>query len=105
MQENSITQVIPFTVPGKGVWWDNQSKTITFAYTDEDGYIRDRLSIKIGENQIKDFDQTIKIDNPAILSNGRVFVPLRGISEAYGRKVHWKSENGKREVYISGIVQ
>lgn len=41
------------------------------------------------------------MNSPAVLSNGRMFLPLRGLSEAYNQEAEWKSKNGKQEVYIS----
>ena len=104
VQAHSITPALPFVVPGKGIWWDDQKKEITFADIDKDGYMIDRLSIKPGENEIRDYNKIIKINSQAILLNGRVFLPLRAISEAYDNRVHWKNENGQREVYITPIA-
>ncbi len=101
IKAQAITPVLPFVVPGKGISWDHLNKTIIFSYTDQDGYIADRLLIKIGQDYMKDFDEKIKMTSPAILSNGRVFLPLREISEAYGHKVQWNNKNGKGEIYIT----
>lgn len=98
----TIANVFPFVVPGKGVCWLEQEKKMVYLYSDvtTDEYMKERLSIKIGENKIKDFDKIINISNPAVLFQGRVYLPLRTISEAFGKKVHWKKENGKVTVYV-----
>ncbi|OLR64217.1 copper amine oxidase N-terminal domain-containing protein [Peptoniphilus porci] len=43
-------------------------------------------------------DNTVDLDSPAILYDGRTYVPIRFISETLGLSVDWKDDS----VYISG---
>lgn len=47
---------------------------------------------------IEGTDSIVELDAPAILYDGRTYVPIRFISETLGLKVDWKDES----VYISG---
>ncbi|QYR21978.1 copper amine oxidase N-terminal domain-containing protein [Paenibacillus sp. sptzw28] len=89
-----VTDVLPFLVPGKGIWWNNEQKTLSFAFTDKDDYIKERFLIKIGEKKFKDNNKIFPIRQEAILKNGRVYLPLRGIAEAYGNVVKFTKSNG-----------
>ncbi|UYO02459.1 copper amine oxidase N-terminal domain-containing protein [Paenibacillus sp. PSB04] len=95
-----VTGALPFIVPGKGIWWDNTKKTLIFAFTDSDDYIKERIKIKIGEKEFKDKGKIFELRQEAILKNGRVYLPIRGIAEAYGKKVHYTKSNGIINILI-----
>ncbi len=54
--------------------------------------------LKTGSKQAKVNGQTVILDSPAKIKNGRTFVPLRFIGESLGCKVEWDGIN--REVRI-----
>ena len=58
----------------------------------------DIVELVVGENKALVNDKEIAIDAPAMIKNGRTFVPLRFIGEALGAKVFW--ENGTRTIAI-----
>lgn len=89
-----IPDVLPFSVPGKGIWWLHDEKTVIFAFTDTDDYIKARLSIKAGEKEFTDDGKSYTLRQEAVLQNGRVYLPIRAIAEAYGYDVHYKKSNG-----------
>ena len=95
-----LSDVFPFLIPGKGLWWDNETKTMTFTYIDQEDYIRPRVTFKIGDYYFHDFEEQISIRATAKLVDGRAYFPLRAVSEAYGKEVIWENENGKKKIVI-----
>ncbi|MDQ0721902.1 hypothetical protein QF049_003163 [Paenibacillus sp. W4I10] len=96
-----ITNVLDFDVPGKGIWWDNEAKSVIFAYVDKDDYPKPRLTFKVGESSFTEFDKRIELKSKVLMVDGRVYLPLRAISEAYGKEVQWESNNSKNMVRIT----
>ena len=96
-----ITKVLDFDVPGKGIWWDNEAKSVIFAYVDKDDYPKPRLTFKVGESSFIEFDKRIELKSKVLMVDGRVYLPLRAISEAYGKEVQWESNNSKNMVRIT----
>lgn len=96
-----IISVLDFVVPGKGIWWDNKAKSVTFAYVDIDDYPKPRLTFKVGESHFTEFDKQIELKSKTKMVDGRVYLPLRGISEAYGKEIHWESSNGQSGIRIT----
>ncbi|WP_155971706.1 stalk domain-containing protein [Paenibacillus sp. Soil522] len=60
------------------------------------GESKEGFSIKIGEKEFEDkvLDLTFRIPQEAVFKDGRVYLPLRGISEAYGNVVNYSKNNG-----------
>ncbi|WP_127539548.1 stalk domain-containing protein [Paenibacillus illinoisensis] len=96
-----ISSVLDFAVPGKGIWWDNKAKSVIFAYVDIDDYPKPRLTFKVGESHFTEFDKEIELKIKTVMVEGRVYLPLRAISEAYGKEIHWESNNGQNMVLIT----
>ncbi|MFS0870377.1 stalk domain-containing protein [Paenibacillus xylanilyticus] len=96
-----ITNVLDFDVPGKGIWWDNEAKSVIFAYVDKDDYPKPRLAFKVGESYFTEFDKQIDLKSKVVMLDGRVYLPLRAISEAYGMEVHWESNTGQTMIQIT----
>lgn len=101
---NYLIHILPFTVPGKGVSWIGDKKTLLYEAYDIDGIgeRKEGFSIKIGEKSFNDkiLDLTIRIPQEAILKDGRVYLPLRGIAEAYGNVVNYSKNNGEIMITI-----
>ncbi|SEN66776.1 stalk domain-containing protein [Paenibacillus sp. OV219] len=94
-----VARILPFAVASKGVYYLNNVQTLQIDTIDLDapGERRKGFTIAIGEKKFTDYvrNQTIAISQPAELINGRVYVPLRTIAEAYGSVVQYtKSSNG-----------
>ncbi|MDK7722656.1 stalk domain-containing protein [Peptoniphilus lacrimalis] len=66
---------------GQKVDWDAKQKKVT---------IGENLAIlTINSDEIVGKDKTIKIESPAVIKEGRTFVPLRAVAEILGAKVSW----------------
>ena len=65
------------------VSWDNSTKTATFF---QGGTI---VLIRIGDRNLLVNGKVIVMDTEAVIRNGRTFVPVRFISEAFGIEVKW----------------
>lgn len=105
VKPNYVLYFLPFTVPGKGIWWDGSRKTLIFAHTDSDDYIKERVSIKIGEKQFKDLGETFALRQEAIVEEGRVYLPLRGMAEAYGNKVDYSKDGARIQIRMEKQMQ
>lgn len=68
---------------GANVNWDQKTSTVTIQ-----GNSR-AIKLKLGGTQMTVNGVVKKLDVPAQFSNGRVFVPLRAISEAFGKQVFY----------------
>lgn len=68
--------------------WDNKTQTVT---AEKNGRVL-TLTVNKTEAKVKDAngEKTIKLDVPAKLENGRIYVPLRFIGEAFGNKVGYE---------------
>jgi len=51
------------------------------------------ISIEIGSNKMRVNDKIVELDVIAKIKNGRTYVPLRAISEAFNNKVLWDGAN------------
>lgn len=71
--------------------WNNKTQMVT---AEKDGRTIS-LIVNQKEAKVKDAngEKTIKLDVPAKLENGRVYVPLRFIGEAFGNKVGYEKTN------------
>ena len=70
------------TVYAKKEFGDSLTKTITLTVGDE------KMRVEEGGN-LQAEETIIEIDSPAKIINGRTYVPLRAISEAFGCRVLW----------------
>lgn len=67
-----------------------------------------RIVLKVGENwaviNISGISDTRReFDTKAVIKNGRVFVPLRFISETLNAKVEWNSDTSTVSIYKENI--
>lgn len=78
---------VPLRVLGEAVGakfeWDNTAKRVTYIL---DGHT---LAMRVGSPYIVADGVTTQIDAPPQLLNGRVFVPIRVVSENLGLTVNW----------------
>ncbi len=49
------------------------------------------ITAQIGSDTMIAKGETIKLDSPAIIDNGRTLVPLRAVSESLDCSVKWKN--------------
>lgn len=77
---------------GYYVKWDAKEKIVTMNAD------RTSVELKIGSDNMKVQDKDVKLDAPPEIKDGRTFVPLRAIAEAFGEKVDFSKEY--RAVYI-----
>lgn len=66
---------------GHKIDWNSQTWTVT---------VDDEISIKIGDYKIYTSNGVVEIDSPAVLINGRTFLPLRFISEILGYEISYE---------------
>ena len=48
-----------------------------------------QVKIKVGDDYMLVDDKKVQLDQPAILQNGRVMLPLRAIGEVFDSNVDW----------------
>lgn len=75
------------------IYWDDAKKT---AYLEKQGAL---ISVKVGDAAIYKNGQKIAIDAKAEFVQGRVMLPVRAISEAFGCSVDW--QNSTRQIIIT----
>jgi hypothetical protein len=68
---------------GATVSWDNESKT---AKAEKDGIT---VIVTIGKNFIVINNEVRKIDTAAIIKDGRTYLPIRAVLEAFGYSINW----------------
>lgn len=68
---------------GADIDWDEEEELVTVNYNDT------VIEIKIGESKIKVNGLVKAIDCTAKTVEGRTFIPLRAVSEAFGKQVYW----------------
>lgn len=77
-----------FEALGASVEWDGASQTAYAKRGDTE------CSFRIGENILYKNGQKIQLSAPAVLTEGRTLVHVRGIAEAFGENVDWNGETG-----------
>ena len=89
IDENSRTQV-PFnatmTKYGAKVDWNNESR---IAIATKGDIV---VEVPIGENYILKNGEKITVDTAARIVNGRTYLPIRPVLEAFGSEVQWDSQ-------------
>lgn len=75
-----------FEALGANVQWDEQTQTVFAAKR------MDTVSLQIGKMELCHNDNTVTMDVPAQLMNGRTMVPVRAVSEAFDLLVQWDGE-------------
>lgn len=65
------------------VEWVDETQTVNLKKGDLS------ISVKIGDKEIKVMDKTIPLDVPAKTENGRTYLPLRAVSDAFNKQVYW----------------
>jgi len=74
--------------------------TFAFANTsDTNRGVMTTITTTIGSDQMTVNGQTITIDSPAVIIDGRTLVPLRAISEAFGAEVSWETNLTVDRIY------
>lgn len=73
---------------GCEVSWNQQTQTVV----SRKGEIE--VEVPIGKSEILVNQTRVPIDTVAIIKNGRTYIPLRSVMEAYGYAVDWDSKTG-----------
>lgn len=73
-----------FEALGAKVSWDEKTQTASGTKGEK------TISVTIGSDEGKINDKTVKLDQSAILKDGRTLVPIRFISESFDAKVDWE---------------
>jgi hypothetical protein len=100
------TKVAPFIIPpgrtvvpirfisesfGAEVKWEQDTKTIRINLESKNI----KITLQVDNKLAKINDKLINIDVAPFIKEGRTFVPLRFISEAFGAKVNWYGSEKK----------
>lgn len=82
-----------FEALGADVSWDEETKTVTTNKGTK------TVVLVIDSTEANAGDETIILDVPARIINGRTLVPVRFIADSFGVRVSWN--NSERCVYLS----
>jgi hypothetical protein len=74
---------------GADVAWNQYTKTITITRIDK------QIILTVGKNTASIDGKEATLSKPPVVVGGRTLVPLRFISEAFGAKVEWNSDEKK----------
>jgi len=77
---------------GVRVEWRQDEKTVLFNYA---------IKLKLDSDIIETLSGNQKMDVKVFAINGRVYVPIRFVSEILGYKVAWDTKDGYSNVYIT----
>lgn len=72
-----------FEALGANVQYDEKTRTVAARRGDT------KVSLAIGGDKMQVGDRVVQIDSPALVRNGRTFVPVRAVTEAFGSHVEW----------------
>ena len=100
MFDNENTNVVPYSkngrtlVPlraiaeifGAEVSWNESQRTANILLDGKN------VSIKVGDLKMQAGENEISLDTPAEITEGRVFVPLRVIADAFGKEVYYTNK-------------
>lgn len=75
-----------FEALGATLTWDEATQTVSAVKDDTE------ISLKINEKQAQKNDETITLDVPAKIINGRTMVPVRFIADCFGVDTAWDGE-------------
>ncbi|HHT47275.1 MAG TPA: septal ring lytic transglycosylase RlpA family protein [Firmicutes bacterium] len=78
-----------FSAMGAEIFWNSKIKTVC-AVTD-----KIRVNIPVGSYLPTVNDVPVPIDVPAVIVDGRVYIPLRFAAESLGGRVSWDADNGR----------
>ena len=85
-----------FEALGCTVSWDEDSQT---AKGSRNGL---NVALPIGEKRVTVGDNTVELDQPAVVKDDRTLVPLRFVSEALGAQVRWLEDS--QSVLIEAVI-
>lgn len=75
---------------GLSVQWDNGSQTVTFI--PQDSAKGNSIALTVGQDWYDTADVSYEMDTTATMKDGRIYAPVRFISEAFGVGVKWDSK-------------
>lgn len=74
---------------GCKVGWSSEKDTVSVTIAG----LNQTISLKTGESNAKVSGKTVSLDSKAAFRDGRVYVPLRFVVEAFGVNVQWDNNN------------
>lgn len=91
---NNFKVVVPLSIGRNQITFkaSDELGNITFEITEIYNYTRRKVELIIGSNTARIDGNTVQIEEPPFIMNGRSYVPLRLISEAFGANVIWNDE-------------
>lgn len=76
-----------FDAMGAEVKWDDTDKSITSSLADR------TVVMKVGEQTMTKNGETVALDVPPVIMNGRTLVPVRAVAESFDADVRWDAES------------
>lgn len=86
MEESRVLIPVRFVSETLGAKVDYKNRTVLIKQNEKN------ISMKVNTSIVTTGDKKIFLDVPARLQKGRVYVPLRFVSEALGAQVDWSSK-------------
>lgn len=86
-----------FEALGASVEWNGETKTVTSVLDETE------IKLTIGEKALYKNGETVELDVPAQIMNGRTMVPVRAISESFGVNVKWDKDT-RTVVLLDGVL-
>lgn len=86
MEESRVLIPVRFVSEALGAKVDYKNRTVLIKQSEKN------ISMKVNTSIVTTGDKKIFLDVPARLQKGRVYVPLRFVSEALGAQVDWNSK-------------
>lgn len=84
---------------GCEVIWDGETKTVVTRKGDKE------VDIPVGKSEIFINKKAASVDAAAVLKNGRTYLPLRAVLEAYGYRVDWDGKAGIISASSAGSLE
>jgi hypothetical protein len=87
-----------FTALGMEVGWNSVHRNV---FANDQGMTMIEISMESGNANV--YGRFVEMPTPAIIHNGRVFVPLRFVAEATGAQVNWDAASRTVEITTTEI--
>ncbi|TYP68946.1 stalk domain-containing protein [Paenibacillus methanolicus] len=101
-----LSLLVPFDTVSKGIAWNADEQRLLIQAFDLNavGERSDGFTMIAGEKAFYDhvLDQRFEITQEMLLTEGRVYLPLRAIAEAYGYSVEYDADGGESVIRIAG---
>jgi len=88
-----------FAELGAVVTWDQDTQTVTVSEADKE------IKLTIGQTSAAVNGQAVELDSPPRIIDGRIMVPLSGVTKAIGASVTWNAETKEISIQTNPTPQ